>query len=110
MLQGGWQVALERPQRRLVAHAQNARAIEDEHGLSQRGEHCVQLLPARIGCLVEPRVLERDAGARAELLGQLDFARPQRPARFGHGQGQRSDRPVAAGERDSDIGAQLKPM
>ena len=67
--------------RRGVGELAHAVAVEDDNALGQGAEHGIQLGAPVIGGLVELRILEGDARALAQFLGQGEFALAQTAGR-----------------------------
>ena len=62
-------------------------------------QRALQGLGGAVLALEQPRVVEREAGAAAELLGQLELARGVLAARLRPHEGDRPERALAGGER-----------
>jgi hypothetical protein len=55
-----------------------------------------------LGLAIEPRILDRDTGATAELTGQLEIGSAIAPPRLRGREGQRAERVIVRDQRDGD--------
>ena len=82
--------------RRGVPDADRAARVDEEHRVGDRVERR-RRLGAVLGLVEEPRVVDRDGGARGELLGEAEVALVEAPARL---RGHEEDRAERAPPRD----------